>query len=491
MIPIKFDNSYGRLSERFYSRVNVNHVSKPTLIRLNLELAGDLGIDVDWLAGKEGIGMMAGNLMPIGSDPLAAVYAGHQFGQYVPRLGDGRALLIGEVINGQDERYDVQLKGSGPTPYSRGGDGRSPLGPVLREYIVSEAMHQLGVSTTRALGAVLTGEKVIREKKLPGAILTRVARSHIRIGTHQYFAACGDHESLKYLAEHVIDRHYPEVKGSDEYVLGMLKSVIGKQADLIASWQLVGFVHGVMNTDNMLLSGETIDYGPCAFIDGYNEHSVFSSIDRSGRYAYRNQPDICHWNLTCLAQSLLPILKNGKEQALEDVQGVLNLFPEMYLNSYIERARQKFGLVTQEVGDSELVSDWFTILGSRNDDFTLAFRRLSDIAAYDDASSNIVDLFEFSAEYENWIVRWKDRCSREDTSKDERQALMYSVNPVYIPRNHIVEKVIDAAAENGDYGPFNDLVDVLARPHVYRPELGYYARPPRDEEIVTRTFCGT
>ena len=280
MIPIKFDNSYGRLSERFYSRVNVNYVSKPTLIRLNLELAGDLGIDVNWLASKEGIGMMAGNLMPIGSDPLAAVYAGHQFGQYVPRLGDGRAMLIGEVINGQGERYDVQLKGSGPTPYSRGGDGRSPLGPVLREYIVCEAMHQLGVSTTRALGAVLTGDKVIREKELPGAILTRVARSHIRVGTHQYFAACDDHESLKYLAEHVIDRHYPEVKGSDEYVLGMLKSVIGKQADLIASWQLVGFVHGVMNTDNMLLSGETIDYGPCAFIDGYNEYSVYSSIDR-------------------------------------------------------------------------------------------------------------------------------------------------------------------------------------------------------------------
>ena len=491
MIPIKFDNSYGRLSERFYSRVNVNYVSNPKLIRLNLELAGDLGIDVNWLASKEGIGMMAGNLMPIGSDPLAAVYAGHQFGQYVPRLGDGRAMLIGEVINGQGERYDVQLKGSGPTPYSRGGDGRSPLGPVLREYIVCEAMHQLGVSTTRALGAVLTGDKVIREKELPGAILTRVARSHIRVGTHQYFAACDDHESLKYLTEHVIDRHYPEVKGSDEYVLDMLKSVIGKQADLIASWQLVGFVHGVMNTDNMLLSGETIDYGPCAFIDGYSEYSVYSSIDRGGRYAYRNQPGICHWNLTCLAQSLLPIFKNGKEQALEDLQGVLNLFPEMYLNSYINRARRKFGLVAQEAGDSELVSDWFTILGSKNDDFTLAFRRLSDIAAYDDSSSNIVDLFEFSAEYENWIVRWKDRCSREDTSKDERQALMYSVNPVYIPRNHIVEKVIAAAAENGDYGPFNDLVDVLARPHVYRAELRYYARPPRDEEMVTRTFCGT
>ena len=491
MTPISFDNSYGRLSERFYSRIKTNYVSRPQLIRFNQELAADLGIDAEWLTSKKGIGMLSGNLMPSGSDPLASVYGGHQFGHYVPKLGDGRTMLVGEVMTEQGERYDVQLKGSGPTPYSRGGDGRSPLGPVLREYIVSEAMHELDIPTTRALGAVLTGDKVMREKELPGAILTRVARSHIRVGTHQYFAAYGDLESLANLAEYVIDRHYPEVKDSDEHVLSMLESVIAKQADLIASWQLVGFVHGVMNTDNMLLSGETIDYGPCAFIDGYNEHAVYSSIDRGGRYAYRNQPGVCHWNLGCLAQSLLPILVKSKEGASEDLENTLNLFPDLYLKFYINRARPKFGFVSKEKDDLSLVEDWFKILGDEKDDFTLAFRRLSDISGNDDACDNVADLFEFSAEYQNWIGRWEDRCSREDISLKERQALMYSVNPIYIPRNHIVERVIDSATENDDYGPFNDFVDVLSSPYTYRSEFVNYARPPKDEEIVTKTFCGT
>jgi len=373
MRPISFDNSYVRLPNTFYRRVSPSDVSKPELIRVNRQLADELDIDAEWLASDEGISMMAGCEMPNGADPIAAVYAGHQFGHYVPRLGDGRAMLVGEVITSRHSRFDIQLKGSGPTPYSRGGDGRSPLGPVLREYIVSEAMYHLGIPTTRSLGAILTGDKVIREGKLPGAILTRVARSHIRIGTHQYFAAYGDFESLNSLVKYVVDRHYPEINESQEYVLEMLSSVMARQADLVARWQLVGFVHGVMNTDNMMLSGETVDYGPCAFIDGFDEHAVYSSIDRGGRYAYRNQPGICHWNLACLAQALLPILGDDKGKALGDLENTLSLFPDLYSRSYQKHARKKFGLVTEEKDDDDLFVKFFGILNSEKDDFTLAF----------------------------------------------------------------------------------------------------------------------
>jgi len=491
MVNIEFDNSYGRLSDKFYSRLELNCVSKPELIRINSELADDLGIEPSWLNSKDGINMISGNAMPDGADPLASVYAGHQFGQYVPRLGDGRALLIGEVISRQGVRYDIQLKGSGPTPYSRGGDGRSPLGPVLREYIVSEAMYHLGVPTTRALGAVLTGDEVRREGSLPGAILTRVAQSHIRIGTHQYFAAHDDIISLTNLVEHVIDRHYPEVRDYDQHVLAMLNAVMIKQAKLIANWQLLGFVHGVMNTDNMLLSGETIDYGPCAFIDGYNEHAVYSSIDRGARYSYRNQPGICHWNLSCLAQSLLPLAENSEKRALEDLRTVLNSFPELYSRSYIDIARRKFGLIAKENNDFKLIENWFQILADEKDDFTLAFRRLSDICDENNAVGCVDNLFEFSEKYRNWIVQWRDRCSRDDVSAVERQKLMYRVNPLYIPRNHLVENVIYSATENGDYGPFNTLVDVLANPYDFKSGLEYFAEAPNDNERVISTFCGT
>ena len=491
MGPINFDNSYARLPNTFYRRVAPSVVSKPELIRVNRQLADELGINVEWLVGDEGIGMMAGCVMPNGAEPIASVYAGHQFGNYVPRLGDGRAMLVGEVVTSGNSRFDIQLKGSGPTPYSRGGDGRSPVGPVLREYIVSEAMYNLGIPTTRALGAIQTGDKVMREGELPGAILTRVARSHIRIGTHQYFAAYGDFESLNSLVRHVVDRHYPEVKESHDYVLEMLGAVIARQADLIAKWQLVGFVHGVMNTDNMLLSGDTVDYGPCAFIDGYDEHAVYSSIDRAGRYAYRNQPGICHWNLACLAQALMPILGDDKDKALEDLEKVLSLFPDLYSRSYQKHAKTKFGLVTEEKDDSDLFAEFFEILNSEGDDFTLAFRRLSDISGDRSGFGNVSDLFQFSAPYREWIGRWKDRCSRDDASEKERQILMYSVNPIYIARNHIVERAISIATEEGKYGPFNDIVDVLKSPYVYRSGLEYYATPPSNDELVTRTFCGT
>lgn len=491
MAPIKFDNSYSRMPDKFYSRVKSNSVNRPELIRVNRQLADELGIDVEWLVSDEGIGMMAGCVMPEGAEPIASVYAGHQFGHYVPRLGDGRAMLVGEIVTSGNSRFDIQLKGSGPTPYSRGGDGRSPLGPVLREYIVSEAMYYLGIPTTRALGAILTGEKVMRESELPGAILTRIARSHIRVGTHQYFAAYGDVESLVCLVDHVVDRHYPEVKESQEYVLEMLTSVIARQADLIAKWQLVGFVHGVMNTDNMLLSGETVDYGPCAFIDGYNEDAVYSSIDRGGRYSYRNQPGICNWNLACLAQALLPIVNVNKDKAVEGLEKVLGTFPDLYSRSYLKLARAKFGLTTEEIEDAELIQKFFDILGKEKDDFTLAFRRLSDISMENDDAVNAGGLFQFSTRYYEWIARWRDRCGREDVTSQERQALMYGVNPIYVPRNHVVEKVIAEATDNVDYGPFNELVEVLKNPYLQRSGLEYYATPPTDDEIVSRTFCGT
>lgn len=491
MSPIIFDNSYSRMSGKFYARVESNAVSRPELIRVNSKLAHELGIDAEWLVSDEGIGMMAGCLMPEGAEPIASVYAGHQFGHYVPQLGDGRAMLIGEVVNPANLRFDIQLKGSGPTPYSRGGDGRSPLGPVLREYIVSEAMYYLGIPTTRSLGAVLTGDKVKRGREMPGAILTRVASSHIRIGTHQYFAAHGDFESLACLVDHVVDRHYPESKESQEYIVEMLASVIARQADLIAKWQLVGFVHGVMNTDNMLLSGETVDYGPCAFIDAYDEYAVYSSIDRGGRYAYRNQPGICHWNLACLAQSLLPIIGNDKDKALESLEKALALFPDLYVRSYQKYARLKFGLATEEKDDAELFEEFFDLLGREKDDFTLAFRRLSDISVENGGAGGVGNLFQFSSLYHDWIDRWKDRCRREDTDVQNRQKLMYSVNPIYIPRNHIVEKVISVATDDSDYCAFNELVETLSQPYVQRPGLEYYATPPKDDEIVSRTFCGT
>jgi len=490
MTPIKFDNSYSRMPGKFYARVESNAVSRPELIRVNSKLADELGIDAEWLVSDEGIGMMAGCLMPDGAEPIASVYAGHQFGHYVPQLGDGRAMLIGEVVNPANLRFDIQLKGSGPTPYSRGGDGWSPLGPVLREYIVSEAMYYLGIPTTRSLGAVLTGDKVKREREMPGAILTRVASSHIRIGTHQYFAAHGDFESLACLVDHVVDRHYPESKESQEYVVEMLGSVIARQADLIAKWQLVGFVHGVMNTDNMLLSGETVDYGPCAFIDAYDEYAVYSSIDRGGRYAYRNQPGICHWNLACLAQSLLPIVGNDQDKALESLEKALALFPDLYARSYQKYARSKFGLATEEKDDTDLFEEFFGLLSREKDDFTLAFRRLSDISI-ENGACGVGNLFQFSSLYHDWIKRWKDRCRREDTAVQNRQRLMYSVNPIYIPRNHIVEKVISVATDDSDYCGFNELVETLSQPYVQRPGLEYYATPPTDDEIVSRTFCGT
>ncbi len=490
MGDIAFDNRYALMPERFYTRQAPVPVPTPGPIRVNRELALELGIDPEWLASEAGTAVIAGNAVPEGADPIATVYAGHQFGGYNPQLGDGRAVLLGEVLTRDGRRFDLQLKGSGPTPYSRGGDGRSPLGPVLREYIVSEAMYRLGVPTTRALAAVTTGEPVIRESYLPGAVLARVASSHIRIGTFQYFTARQDHEALQLLADHVISRHYPELEESRNPVLAMLKAVIERQAQLVARWQLLGFIHGVMNTDNMLVSGETIDYGPCAFMDAFDHEQVYSSIDHGGRYAYRNQPGIAHWNLSCLANALLPILHEEQEQAIAMAQEAINAFPGQFLEANAEGTARKLGLQALGEDDVPLVEELWQLMAEHGLDFTLSFRRLADLAG-DETSGTVADLFEFPAESQPWLERWRARLAREPGTAEERQAMMYAANPAFIPRNHLVEAAISEATEGGDFSLFHQLVDVLDKPHRYNPELARFATPPQPEEVVRQTFCGT
>jgi uncharacterized protein YdiU (UPF0061 family) len=492
MGPIAFDNSYARLPERFYARQAPEPVAQPGPIRVNTELARKLGIDPDWLASADGVRAVAGNDLPAGAEAIATAYAGHQFGGFNPQLGDGRAVLLGEVVTPDGERFDVQLKGSGPTPWSRGGDGRSPLGPVLREYIISEAMHRLGVPTTRSLAAVSTGEVVARDRYLPGAVLARVASSHIRIGTFQYFGARRDTEALQLLADHVIARHYPQAASSDNPVLALLNGVIARQAKLIAQWQSLGFIHGVMNTDNMLICGETIDYGPCAFMDAFNPEQVYSSIDHGGRYAYRNQPSIAHWNLSCLAQALLPILHEDAERAVALAQQAIDTFPAQFLDANAQATARKLGLGALTEDDTALVEDLWQLMAQHALDFTLTFRALADLAH--DGGHNthsVAALFTFPDALQPWLARWRERSAREKTSGEERQRAMYLANPVFIPRNHLVEAAIAAATDDGDLGAFHALVEALAQPHNYRPELSLYATPPRKEEIVRQTFCGT
>ena len=489
---IAFDNSYARLPQQFYSRLNPTPVADPGPIRVNAPLAEQLGIDPQWLASPEGTAVVAGNAVPPGAEPIATVYAGHQFGSYNPQLGDGRAILLGEVIGRDGLRYDIQLKGSGPTPYSRGGDGRAPLGAVLREYLVSEAMHALGLPTTRALAAVTTGEQVVRESFLPGAVLARVAKSHIRIGTYQFFAARQDTEALRLLVEHALERHYPDALGAENRPLALLQTVISAQAKLVAQWQLLGFIHGVMNTDNMLLSGETIDYGPCAFMDDFDPDKVFSSIDRGGRYAYRNQPGIAHWNLAALAQALLGVLHEDQEQAVTLAQETVDTFPDQFLLAHSEGMARKLGLQELTPADTGLVEDLFLLMAQEKTDFTLVFRHLADLANETGSVNATVDqLFDLPPAFAPWLARWRQRLADETTSPTERQAGMYLANPVFIPRNHLVEEALQAATEQGDFAPFNQLAELLTRPYSFEPPLARYATPPRPEQVVRQTFCGT
>jgi serine/tyrosine/threonine adenylyltransferase len=487
---IPFDNSYARLPERFFQQIAPTPVAAPRLIRVNTALAEQLGIDADWLASPQGVQVLAGNRIAEGSEPIATAYAGHQFGGFVPQLGDGRAILLGEVVDRDGVRRDIQLKGAGRTKFSRGGDGRAALGPVLREYVVSEAMAALGIPTTRALGAVVTGEKVVREELLPGAVFTRVASSHIRVGTFQFFAARGDNEGVRVLADHVIARHYPEAAHAEQPYRALLDAVITAQAQLIARWLHVGFIHGVMNTDNMAVSGETIDYGPCAFMDEYDPATVFSSIDRRGRYAYANQPNIGLWNLTRLAECLVPLLDEDQDRAVAAAEEALGTFAGTFETAYQSGLRRKLGLTTEQPTDVQLARDLLKLMHANGADFTNTFRRLTEAAAGTDDTS-LRALFSDAAALDEWLGRWRSRLDQEPASADARAATMRSANPAFIPRNHRVEAVIRAAVDRDDFGPFEELLAVLARPYDDQPGYDEYATPPEEHQRVHATFCGT
>ena len=490
-VHFPFQNTYAALPANFFARVAPTPVAAPRLIKLNRPLALQLGLDPDLLSSPEGAEILAGKTVPAGADPIAMAYAGHQFGHFVPQLGDGRAILLGEVIDKDGIRRDIQLKGSGPTPFSRRGDGRAALGPVLREYIVSEAMFALGIPTTRSLAAVMSGESVMRETALPGAVLTRVAASHVRVGTFQYFAARGDTEGVRRLADHVIARHYPQPANAEQPYQALLEGVIARQAELVARWLLVGFIHGVMNTDNTSISGETIDYGPCAFMDHYDPAQVFSSIDEMGRYAYANQPRIALWNLTRLAECLLPLLSDDQEKAIAEAQGILGAFPQKFSAAYQAGLRNKIGLFTVRDGDEALLQDLLDAMAKNQADFTLTFRRLGEAALDPAGDAKVRALFAEPAAFDEWAARWRQRAGEEPQTPAERQAAMRAVNPAFIPRNHRVEAVIQAAMVNDDYAPFEELLAVLSKPYQDQPEFAAYTEPPQPDQRVLQTFCGT
>lgn len=478
-----FDNSYARLPESFFTNTTPTPVQSPELVIFNTSLATSLGLTGQELQSNAGIQILAGNEIPESASPLAQAYAGHQFG-HLNMLGDGRAILLSEQITPQNERFDIQYKGSGRTPYSRGGDGRAGLGPMLREYIISEAMHALGIPTTRSLAVVTTGEKVIRETHQPGAILSRIAASHLRVGTFQYAAGIGEKENLRALADYAITRHYPEVESDDNKYLSFLRGVIKRQAELIAKWQLVGFIHGVMNTDNMTISGETIDYGPCAFMDTYDPATVFSSIDREGRYAYGNQPYIGGWNLARFAESLLPLLHEDQEQAVELAQDAIAEFIKIFHASWITGMRAKLGLFNEEEQDETLVDDLLSMMKNHKADYTNTFRALTSDNHED------TDLFD-TADFTQWNERWQARLGRQEESKDASQKLMQKSNPGVIPRNHRVEEALEAAVDNGNYSVMERLLEVLSNPYSHSPEQIDYCALPADPDRPYQTFCGT
>ncbi len=489
-IHFPFQNTYAALPANFFARVAPTPVASPRLIKLNRPLAVHLGLDPQLLDSPEGAEILAGKSLPDGADPIAMAYAGHQFGHFVPQLGDGRAILLGELIDADGIRRDIQLKGSGPTPFSRRGDGRAALGPVLREYVVSEAMAALGIPTTRSLAAVVTGEIVMRETPLPGAVLTRVASSHIRVGTFQFFASRGDTEGVRRLADHVIARHYPQVADTERPYHALLEGVIARQADLIARWLLVGFIHGVMNTDNSSISGETIDYGPCAFMDQYDPGAVFSSIDEQGRYAYANQPRIALWNLTRLAECLLPLFSDDQDKAVAEAQDLLGAFAEKFTAAYQSGLRGKIGLFTVRDGDEALVQDLLDAMAKNQADFTLTFRRLSE-AALDAANDGGVRAqFTDPTAYDDWAVRWRQRTADEPRSAAERRNAMRSVNPAFIPRNHRIEAIIEAAVNRDDYAPFEELLSVLAKPFEDQPAYASYAERRWPNSACCRRSAG-
>ncbi|MGY3438973.1 MULTISPECIES: protein adenylyltransferase SelO [unclassified Marinovum] len=483
-----FDNSYARELDGFYVPWDGDKVPDPRIVLLNAELAEDLRLDPDALDSDEGAAILAGTTAPEGATTLAQAYAGHQFGGFSPQLGDGRAILLGEMIDIHGDRVDLHLKGSGRTPFSRGGDGKAVLGPVLREFILGEAMHALGIPTTRALSAVTTGETVYREGPKPGAVLARVAASHLRVGTFQYFAARGDHARVKQLADYAIARHDPDLAGRDAPYLAFLRAVMQRQAELIARWVHVGFVHGVMNTDNMTISGETIDYGPCAFIDTYDPKAVFSSIDHGGRYAYGNQPVIAQWNLARLAETLLPLLAEDQDEAIRIATAEIERFPQLYAEAWLSGARAKIGL-GKEDNDSEFINAMHAAMAGQGVDFTLFFRHLPDAAEGDETA--LLALFDDATAIHDWLPQWRGRLARDGRDPAERRDAMNRVNPVYVPRNHMVEAALVAAESEGDMAPVVQLLEALRAPFAPRPGLEAYATPAPADFGPYKTFCGT
>jgi uncharacterized protein YdiU (UPF0061 family) len=480
-------DSYARLPDQFFSRIGPTHVAAPRLVKFNAALAAELDLDLEPDALAQ---IFSGNALLPGAEPIAMVYAGHQFGQFVPQLGDGRAILIGEVRDRAGRRRDIQLKGSGRTPYSRGGDGRAALGPVLREYLVSEAMHSLGVPSTRSLAAVTTGETVFRDRPLPGAIITRVAASHVRVGTFQFFAARGDDAATRRLADYVIERHYPQAAAAVNPYLELLRGVIDRQAQLVASWMNVGFIHGVMNTDNMSISGETIDFGPCAFMDEYDPATVFSSIDHRGRYAYANQPAAAQWNLARFAETLLPLIDADRDRAIEAATTAVVEFAARFSAHRLSGMRRKLGLFLEEDGDADLLAALEALMQESRADFTLTFRRLC-AAAESEAADALLEETLRGVDARGWLLRWRSRLEREPQARVEHAACMRLVNPWVIPRNHRIEAVISAAVEEEDFAPFEELSLALSQPYVEVAGLSAYANPPAPEERVLQTFCGT
>ena len=501
----RFDNSFARELQGLYVPWRPAVAPAPRLLYLNRSLAAELGLDVTSLDGPAGAAVFTGNALPDGAEPLAQVYAGHQFGGFSPQLGDGRALLLGEVIDRQGRRRDIAFKGSGRTPFARGGDGKAAIGPMLREVLVGEAMHALGIPTTRALAVAATGEPVQREQSLPGAILTRVAASHIRVGTFEFFASRGDVQSLRRLAEYTLARHDRALLDAPQPFLALLEAVARRQAALVAQWMNVGFIHGVMNTDNMTISGETIDYGPCAFVEAYDPAAVFSSIDHRGRYAFGNQPDIARWNLARLGEALLPLLADEPEEGVAMATEVIDAFPAQYRRHLARGQRAKLGLRTDAPDDDEgddadaaLAADWLALLHAERVDFTLGWRSLADAAAGNEAPLRA--LFGGTVAPDAWLGRWRARCADADAAAGhdpasagvERAAAMRAVNPRIIPRNHRVEEALAAASDDGDLAPFERLLDALGRPYDEAGELAPYAEPaPPAVTARYRTFCGT
>jgi uncharacterized protein YdiU (UPF0061 family) len=485
----KFDNSFAHSMEGFFSYCQAESANAPRWLQFNHALAAELGLDPVALDSEAGLAIFSGNTAPEGSQPIAQAYAGHQFGGFSPQLGDGRALLLGEVINTQQQRRDIQLKGSGRTPFSRGGDGKAAVGPVLREYLIGEAMQVLGVPTTRALAAVATGNVVYRETTLPGAILTRVAASHIRVGTFQYAAARRDEDKIRQLADYTIQRHYPETTDVENPHLAFFAAVADAQASLVARWMSIGFIHGVMNTDNMTISGETIDYGPCAFMDRYSASTVFSSIDHGGRYAYSNQPEVLIWNLSRLAETLIPLVNPKQEKAIELLTETMECIQPLYESYWLTAMRAKIGLSTEDPSDSQLINDLFMTMEKGNADFTLVFRRLSNSLRGD--SELVRGLFTNPVDFDAWEQRWWSRFEQDGISAETSAQMMDSLNPIYIPRNHKVEEALAAAVNGEDMIPFKKLLNVLTHPFEEFEGNEEYAEPAPPTERPYKTFCGT